>query len=454
MIGKHVVPASMPASSVLGVTRRAWVAGAGALSIGVVGAACAPSPQRQEAAPSAQPVELLVQSRRAGSGISEVEYWEKVVARFNERQRKSRAKFEAFPPDKGPVVLAVAGALGDVVRLGGWGGQYPEMAVRGFLKDVGPYIQRDRFDLKQFYAASIETLKLRNKQFGLPHVAHPGFSGQYVNLDALAQAGIPEPNDASWTLTDLENLGKRLATSGRSADSGRWVAWPPTQLQHVLVAARAFGGELISRDGKRSLVAEPAAVEGIQYIADLIAKHRLAPPPGTLQGAAVNNFIQGNVAITWWNMFITRTLEQQGQGLRWKVLLAPKGPKGRGIFMTTDPAAVGSGSKSPDQSFEMLKHVLSKESNFDWYDMTGNPGGRVDFWNDRRITDEPAGKVFARAIAESAPLNHVDNGLGDEHNQVVTQALNAIWSGKASVKDAAEAARRAAQEIMDRQVGA
>jgi multiple sugar transport system substrate-binding protein len=454
MKGRLVLAAPASGSSDAGVTRRAWLAGTGALSMGVLGAACVPSQKSQESAPSAAVVELLVQSRRAGSGVSEVEYWEKIGGRFNESQQKARAKFEAFPPDKGPVVLAVSGALGDIVRLGGWGGQYPEMAVKGFLKDVAPYIQRDRYDLKQFYAASIDTLKFRNKQFGMPHVAHPGFSGQYVNLDALAQAGIAEPNDANWTLADLENLGKRLATSGRSSDSGRWVAWPPTQLQHVLVAARAFGGDMLSRDGKRSLIAEPAAIEAVQYVADQIVKHRLAPPPGTLQGAAVNNFIQGNTAVTWWNMFITRTLEQQGQGLRWKVLLAPKGPKGRGIFMTTDPAAAGSESKHPDQAFELLKHILSKESNFEWYDMTGNPGGRVDFWNDRRIMDDPASKVFARAIAESTPLNHVDNGMGDEHNRVVDQALGAVWSGKASVKDATETARRAAQEVMDRQVGA
>ena len=34
-----------------------------------------------------------------------------------------------------------------------------------------------------------------------------------------------------------------------------------------------------------------------------------------------------------------------------------------------------------------------------------------------------------------------------------TQALNAIWSGRSSVRDAVDAARRTAQEIMDRRSG-
>jgi multiple sugar transport system substrate-binding protein len=382
-----------------------------------------------------------------------VDYWVKLVGTYNSRQGTVRAAFETFPPDKGPAVLAASGALADVVRLGGFGGEYPGMAVPGYLRDLAPYVQRDRYDLKQFYAASIETLRLQGKQTALPFTAHPGFCAQYVNLDVLAQAGIPEPNDATWTLAELLEIGKRLSNTLRGGAGGdRWAMWPPTQLQHVIVATRAFGGEVISRDGKRSPIADPASVQGITYVADLILRDRVAPPPGALQGAGVDNFIRGNVAVLWWNMFIQSTLALQGQGVRWKAFLQPKGPRERGIFMTTDSIAMNAASKYPDQAFDVLKHFTSKEANFEWFDITKTPGARVDFWADQRVLSDPASKVFARAMDESAPLNHVANGLGDEHNKAVNDALATIWSGKASVKDAAEAARRAAQEVMDRKV--
>jgi ABC-type glycerol-3-phosphate transport system substrate-binding protein len=152
-------------------------------------------------------------------------------------------------------------------------------------------------------------------------------------------------------------------------------------------------------------------------------------------------------------MFIQSTLALQGQGVRWKAFLQPKGPRERGIFMTTDSIAMNAASKYPDQAFDLLKHFISKEANFEWFDITKTPGARVDFWADQRVLSDPASKVFARAMDESAPLNHVANGRGDEHNKVVNDALATIWSGKASVKDATEAARRAAQEVMDRKVG-
>jgi ABC-type glycerol-3-phosphate transport system substrate-binding protein len=445
----------------LRLPRRRLIAGGGALVPGAVLAACgapaSPDPKAGGGAPAGAPVEIRVQARQGGSGSPEVDYWVKLVGTLNERQGKVRASFEAFPPDKGPAVLAVSGALGDVVRLGGFGGQYPEMAVKGHLRDLGPHLQRDRYDLKQFYPASIETLRLRGRQTALPFSAHPGFCAQYVNLDLLAQAGVPEPDDATWTLTGLEQLGQRLGTSLRGAGGAsgeRWAMWAPTQLQHVIVATRAHGGEVISRDGTRSLVAEPASAQGIGALADLIVRHRVVAPPGALSGAAVDNFLRGNVAVVWWNMFIQSTLAQQGQGLRWKAFLAPKGPRERGIFMTTDSVAVGAATAHPDQAFEVLKHFTSREANLEWFDLTKTPGARVDFWADRRVQADPASRVFARAMDESAPLHHVANGLGDEHNRVVDQALAAIWSGKASVKDATEAARSAAQEVMDRKVGA
>jgi ABC-type glycerol-3-phosphate transport system substrate-binding protein len=438
-------------------TRRALLGAGAGVAAGTLAAACrAPGlpGQTQRAAPAGPAVEILVQSRSAGSGVSEVEYWQKILGRFNDREPRLHATFEAFPPDKGPQVLAAAGSLGDVVRVGGWGGEFPGLAVGGHLRDLTSLIQRDHYDLKQFYAASIESLRLRGKQLGLPHTAHPGFSGHYVNLDALAQAGIPQPNDAIWRHADLVEIGKRLANAGRSGDGGGWAMWPPTQLQHVLVAARAYGGDLLSRDGKQSLVTEPQTEAGLQFVADLIVKDRAAPAPGALPGTGVSQFIQGNVAILWWNMFVIGTLKQQAQGLRWKVFLTPLGPTSRGVFMTTDTSTMGAGTKAPDQAFEVLKYTISQECNFDWFDMTGNPGGQVAFWTDKRATDDPAISAFARAIAESTPLHYVDNGLGDEYNQVLDKTFATIWSGTASVKDAAETARRAGQEIIDRPVAA
>ena len=132
-------------------------------------------------------------ARAGGSGQLEIDYWVKLVGHFNQRQSRIRRPSSPSRPIWGPAIMAVAGTLGDVVRLGGWAASTPTWPSGPSSRTSGRWSSATATTWKQFFAAFIETLKRLGKQFALPHVAHPGFSGQYVNLDALAQAGIPSP---------------------------------------------------------------------------------------------------------------------------------------------------------------------------------------------------------------------------------------------------------------------
>jgi ABC-type glycerol-3-phosphate transport system substrate-binding protein len=392
------------------------------------------------------PVELRLHGAADGA---QGDYWPKVASGFNARQSKIHVTFEPWLPDKGALVLAAAGTLGDVMRLV-TASEYSQVAAKGVLKDLGPLVSQDKYDLKQFYAAAVETLKFRSKQFGLPHIAHPGFCGIFANLDTLKQTGVPEPDENTWTLAQLQESAGRLSGA---RDGTRWGLWPPTGIQHITVAARAHGGETLSRDGKKALIADPASVQGVQYLADLILKDRAAAPPGTLQGPDWQNFLSGKVSMEWTNFGIINTLNKQAQGVQWKVFLSPKGPKSRGFFMGVDAASINGATKYPDASFELVKYILSKDVCLGWFDVGFAPGGRPDTWNDPKVTSDPAFKVFARAMDEAAPLNLPDNGLITDFNGAITKELSAVWSGQVSVKDGTEAARRAAQEVLDRSSG-
>ena len=411
-------------------------------------AACG-STATEDASKSAPPVELRLHGSSAGA---EGEYWPKVAAAFNEKQSKARVTFEPWPPDQAGVpaviTLGTAGTLGDAMRLVAFG-TYSQVAAQGFLKDLGPLIGRDKYDLRAFYAAAVETLKFRTKQFGLPHIAHPGFCGIYLNLDALGAAGGREPDENAWTLADLGTLARQLSQPARSVGE-QWGIFPPTNVQHLTVAARAHGGNVLDSAGKRSLVAEPAAAQGIQFIADLILRDRAAPPPGTLMGNDQQNFIQGNVAAAWTNFGIINMLRRQAQGLRWKVFLGPKGPQGRGFFTGVDAVSQNAQSAQPDQAFELCKFICSKEISLGWFDHGFAPGARQDTWNDPKIAADSAFRVFTRAMTEAAPLNLPNNGLITDYNAALTRELTPLWTGRAALREALEAARRAGQEVLDR----
>ena len=268
-----------------GTTRRAWFGRLALGGIGVAGsallAACggdappaapvAPTAAAKAApttapavapttAPAATPVptkaatvaEIRLHGSTAGA---EGEYWPKIVEKFNARGGKTKVTFEAWPPDQNNVPAAVtlgaAGSLGDVMRLVATS-NFSQMAARGFLADLGPAVARDKADLSVFYPAATETLRFRGKQFGLPHIAHPGFCGLFINQDIWAQAGVEEPDEANWTFGQMqETLRKVQARRGE----GQWALFPATLIQHLTVAARAFGGNIIDKDGKKAIIA-------------------------------------------------------------------------------------------------------------------------------------------------------------------------------------------------------
>src|SRR6266542_5901921 len=287
----------------MGITRHAALAVAGALPLGLLAACGQGASSTESPAAGAGPVELRLHGNSSGA---EGDYWPKVASGFNARQSKIHVTFEPWAPGNGPLVLGAAGQLGDVMRLVA-SSEYSQVAAKGLLKDLATLVSRDKYDLKQFYAAAVETLRFRTKQFGLPHIAHPGFCALFANTDLFKQMGVPEPDENAWTMAQFQAVAGRLSGS---RDGSRWGLWPPTGFQHIIAAARAHGGEVLSRDGKKALIADPSSVQGVQFLSDLILKERAAPPPGTLSGSDAQNLLSGQVAMVWTNFGIINTLKR------------------------------------------------------------------------------------------------------------------------------------------------
>ncbi len=428
-----------------GWSRRRALAALGGAAAGGVLAACGGAAQTEgPGAATAGPVALTVFG--AAGGVKNRFFPEQVTG-FNAKQSRITASFSPWPPGQTPMTLGAAGSLPDTMDLVA-SGIFAPSAAKGFCRDLGPLMSQAKVDLKPFYPAALDSMKFRAKQYALPYIAHPGYSTYYANLDLLQQAGVREPDDTTWTWAQAQAMARQLSAAGRGVGDV-WGMAPPTEVLHVTVAARAFGGNVLDKDGKRSIIAETAAAQGVQWIADLLARDRGAPLPGVLTGSQPQSLVGGQVAMVWFNLAVIDPLRQQSQGMRWRAYLAPKGPQSRGLFLGVDGIGISSDSKQPDAAFELAKHFASKEAAMAMLDLGHVPGARQDTWNEPKVTNDPALKVLSRAMAEAAPLIYPANGLTTEYNQALAKELANIWSGKVSVKDGLEATRRAGQEVLD-----
>ncbi|HEX2034692.1 MAG TPA: extracellular solute-binding protein [Chloroflexota bacterium] len=158
--------------------------------------------------------------------------------------------------------------------------ELPALLERKLIDPVEEVVKADRsFSLEDFAPGVLEAVRTRGKVAVLP------LAGQVTCLlyDAhlFDSGGVARP-DRNWTWTDLVEAGRRLTTPTGAGGVPQWGIYAHNNIQLLLAMIWSHGGELVSKDGRRSLLGDPAARQGIELWTDLLLRHRIAPqpPPG------------------------------------------------------------------------------------------------------------------------------------------------------------------------------
>jgi multiple sugar transport system substrate-binding protein len=170
-----------------------------------------------------------------------------------------------------------AGTPYDVIRLDP--NDTPTLADRGQLRAVDDLVRRDRYDLGDFFEKCLAQYYWKGKLYALPR----GFGNQdvFYNTAALAAAGVrPPPYDwasREWTTDDFLQAALKLTRADANPPAWGWNqgrglrAWAPWVWN--------FGGEILNREGTKCVLDQQPAVDGLQFLQDLIYRHRVMPPP-------------------------------------------------------------------------------------------------------------------------------------------------------------------------------
>jgi multiple sugar transport system substrate-binding protein len=96
----------------------------------------------------------------------------------------------------------------------------------------------------------------------------------YYRKDLLAAAGLAVPT--SWS--ELVTAAQKLTSSGKVADGFNWQAKQAEVLVCDLVEfIGSNGGAILAPDGKTVTIADPKAVEAVQFMADTFGKDKITP---------------------------------------------------------------------------------------------------------------------------------------------------------------------------------
>jgi multiple sugar transport system substrate-binding protein len=424
-------------------TRRSFGAGAAVGASGVLGfvAGCAPLPG--DGKPSTKETVTL----RLPWNATEAEHTFAVRGPVFE-QKNPNIKLQFEPSSEYLTKLAImfsTDTVGDVVFLeadddafyGYWGAQ-------GKLTQIDPYIKRDKYDMNVFFPKAVEALKITDgKIWSFPYKAFVARCGLFYNATMFQRAGVPLPTD-DWTYNDIVSAAQRLTVRSGS-DVSVWGGGRNFGGDFSFMAVtRAFGGDLYSPDGKKTLINSEQSRQAITWWLDRYLKDRtVALNPGVSNPRAL--FEQGTSAFTMGynpgdRIRIANALNPTGQ--QWGLSLMPKGPSGRrgGAFFLT-PTGMAKITKHPDESWELMKFLAEKETGLEMGFPTATSGqasahfgARKDIYTDPRFLNAPnmppgvmaaLGRSMAIEENYSFAHNYLSNDVEKVLNETMAKAVKA-----------------------------
>lgn len=309
----------------------------------------------------------------------------------------------------------------------------PSYASRGALAPLDDLIKQSNFPIDQYVPSSLLTHSYEGKLYSIPRDSAP--SALYYNSDAFDAAGVAYPN-ADWKWADLRdaaiklttNEGGRITRYGLALESNDWATW-----------VQQNGGKVFDDPLKPTtfLLAEPAAVEAIQYIGDLINKDKVTPNflEAEQAGGTAQLFSSGQAAMVITNPSRLGTFADVP--FKWAVANLPAGPTGIHSNRTGGAGfAINANSKNPEAAWAFLQYLAGPEGQSIFAGakaaavpaMTGNETVRAAF-------KAPFGDVFLKEADVGEQFPQFPRFV-DLSNLYIQPALDLVWNGESSAADA------------------
>lgn len=404
--------------------------------------ACGGGPQ-QEAKPASGLRKDVTLQVMTGIGAQDKGYFDEVIdvwrARYSDGPKVEWGTPGGNITQKVQALLA-ADTPPDVVAMN------PSQAVgfsdRGLLRPLDPFIRRDKYDLSDFFPLGVTQYEWKGKKYGFPR----GMSNQtlFANQTLFDQAGVPYPPtkveargwDFDAFLATAERLTRRQGSEtvqygfivgrGLRGGYGQWV-W-------------TNGAGLFDKDFTRCTLDEPRALEGLQFMQDLMYKYRVAPTPDVEQASGGSDamFIgQGNVGMRIYPA--AEITEHRQAAFAWDYAV---NPTGKGKRLTTGGGVgweIVGPTKHPEEAWAVFQHLVSAET-IKHMAMVWYPGRKsaLEFLSKQ----DPGLPPKSRHVgADGQKIIHPDPifpAWDDISREIMGPELDALWKNQKTARQVAE----------------
>ncbi len=308
--------------------------------------------------------------------------------------------------------MMVGKTCADVVGFSGK--QLNSFKIKGALLNLMPFIKRDRYELEDFFEVGLRDAQMTPEELYYLPMEGSG-SVLFYNKDLFDRAGLKYP-DENWTWKDFRNAAIALTRDtdgdGRIDQVGYTGGyWWPEMISWIW----SNGGDFVNPEHTRCLLNRPEAVEALNFLLDLERKDRVTAQAlgGATAASLYENFTSGRIGMIVGLAYGLPSLMKacRNSAMRWGVAMPPMGKKSRPNRYTSSGWIIWSGTRHPDEAWELMKflnspEVMKKYCMDNHYVPARKSIGLSKEYLERGDIPYDA-KILIRSLQESQPLDNV-----------------------------------------------
>lgn len=309
-------------------------------------------------------------------------------------------------------VESIAGRAPDVFHVHAF--SLPMFFSKGFAKDLTPFIEKEGAGfLDSWYPLPLKLLKHSGKMHAMP--------GDYMtmvlfyNTNMFKAAGLDINNPPkTWTefLAHAKTLTRDTNGDGKIDQWGFGTvgAKSPGFSMRFGPFIWSYGADYLTPDLKQSALDTPEAKDAFKFFVELYTKHKVVPPGLTAMNPQEvrTQFAQKKVAMILGSGWTPPIVNKINPDLKaFEVLKAAPAPmdKKQATAIWLSSWVMSPNTKHPDEAWELLKFITSKEMELKWFVDNRVISSRKDVSG---VASEILNDKFASVMASQLPNGKVE----------------------------------------------
>ena len=236
----------------------------------------------------------------------------------------------------------------------------PDLASRGALMNLGPYIQKAGLSKDTWFKVQIGYDSIYNgKIYDLPFwMASEAF---LINQTLFQKAGF-NPNDPPKTWSQAVADAKKM-TNASSGIYGLMVnAYGSNDPNPFMMIAAEDGAHMFTTKNDHPVinVDSPQAIQALQFLYDVIYKYKVAPPPGTM-----SEQLAFNQRVGMWvdNNDVVPNLRKLAPDVNYESAVMPAGTVNNVAIEMSASLDEFAHAKNPQAAFKWIEYLSTNRQN-------------------------------------------------------------------------------------------